>query len=220
MTRPIIFSQLSDPHHPGYLRMRASCERHGWPVDAQVRGFSEAGIWEHFFASLAGYREQGYTHAFRLDAFDVLALGPPAELDAALEHYGRPALLMAAEGGCWPDSYRISDYPERKHLFWYAHSPIVVDLTQDLEPLTSKFSHRLYGDDQRWLADLILDAVPGAVIDRDCRVVQSIAFALPWQDHFDLEGGRIRNKVTRSLPLFSHANGRTDDSWLHQLVTQ
>lgn len=210
---PCVVTFTSSPTYPGLEKLAHSCASLGWNLNVVTAP------WRGFGARLKAVLNeadklatQGITHVVHVDAFDVIAKGPPSELAACLEHYGNPALLLAAEANCWPDKARAVEYPLRKSYWWFAHSQFVVDLTQ---PRPWNFGNLPDGaDDQRHLHELVLLNIPGIVLDRDCLVVQSIAFAFPWQDFFEHQDGRIRNKATNSLPLFIHGNGKTDMSWV------
>lgn len=214
MTKAIIFTLVSDLTLPGFLRMKQSCEAWGWTVDAHPHPWrGDIQRWSVFKEQLSRYRNEGYTHALALDALDVVALGPPDQLRPKLAFYNDPAVLIAAEGAPWPNNYRAAEYPERRHLFWYAHSQIVVDLRQELPARFLDFHHD-HDCDQQHFADLILDKVPGVAIDRQCQVVQSLAHAHPWQYYFDAQGERFRNRITGSYPLFAHGNGGAPMDWI------
>ena len=212
---PIIFSWCSIPDHPGFRVMLQSCKSWGWPrvqphfmpLDIDTVRFGT------FAKRFNEWRQEGYTHACWIDAFDMVCVGPPSDLEAAFAAYGNPALLISAEAACWPGDYRLADYPPRQHPWWFAHSPLSVDLRQEPEKLIDAMPERGYGSDQCHFADLILDKVPGAAIDRDTRVVMATAHCHPWTDCFAVEGSRVRNKITGCQGLFVHGNGRTDISW-------
>ncbi len=216
--KPIIFTLSTHEHHPGLQRFQRSCGDHGWELDLRlVQRLDEPTMWRMFWDSLPSYRDHGYTHALRLDAWDTIALGEPEELPAALEKCGSPALLISAELAAWPGDYRKTEYPPHASPWKYAHSPLTVDLGKTLDPAVFVNTHQDYGADQKHFADLILSHVPGVAHDVQCRVVQSLGHAHPWQEHFDRAGDRVRNVHTDSWPLFTHGNGRTDDTWVMPL---
>lgn len=215
--RPIIWTLSTHEHHPGLQRFQRSCLDKGWQMDLRlVSTLNESEMWRMFWASLDGYRAEGYTHALRLDAWDTIALGPPADLARALAAYDSPALLISAELAAWPGDYRKEEY-QGTTPWKYAHSPLTVDLSQELDPAVFHNTHEGYGADQKHFADLILSKIPGVAHDTQCRVVLALGHAHPWQEHFDRAGGRVRNVHTDSWPLFTHGNGRTDDTWVMPL---
>lgn len=213
---PVIFTFGSVWDHPGFVRFRASAERNGWAIDPHTGEWpGERQMWQMFFDRLPHYKHNGYTHALRLDAFDTLCLGHASELERAWELSGNPAVLVSAEAACWPSNYpRAAEYEPRGSYFWFAHSPCTVDLRQ---PTPARFfdmpDH--YAGDQTHFANLILDREPGIAIDRPGHVVQSLAHVNPWTDAFELDGGRVVNKLTGSRPLMVHANGMgTTPEWV------
>jgi hypothetical protein len=215
----VIFTFSSIRNHPGTDRLIRSCRKHGWHVDYHTGEFSERGIWEKFIAMLPQYRSEGFKFALRLDSWDVIALGPPAELIPRMVMCGNPALLMAAECAIWPTDYPRGDQYPTKDLptpWKYAHSPVVIDLFQETPEAFLKMPEEKlnrYGGDQWALADMIIDRVPGVAIDTDCRVVQSLAHCPP-HENFLVTEDRIYNRLTKSYPLFAHGNGRAAMEWI------
>ena len=202
--RPLIYTFASD--RAKCQDMLDSCQKWGWPVALHLDEFpGDYRFWHRFFSMIPRYRDQGYTHLVRLDAFDVKAVGPPSKLAEALEAHGNPAVLISAEFNTWPMNYRANDYPPKEHPWWYAHSPLTVDLTQPIPPRFLEMPDRGYGSDQMHFADLVLDETPGVAIDRDCRVVQSMC-GTPLSV-FKITSGRVYNLVTGTFPLFMHNNG-------------
>lgn len=213
--KPIIFALSTIEDHPGFLRMQRTCREKGWPLDVRVEPWpGESQMWQKFFDMLPKYREQGYTHALRLDAWDIVALGKPDELQGCLDEYGSPTVLVSAEVACWPGDYRRNEYPPPRSPWCYAHSPMTIDLSKEIHPRVFQNSHEGYGADQKHFGDLVLNKVPGVALDDNCRVVQALGHCHPWQKFFDMAGGRMTNLVTGTRPLFVHGNGRTEDQWV------
>lgn len=212
--KPIIFSFSTLGEHPGQIKFERSCARLGWDMDVRVNPVwpGEKEMWDLFWGSFPRYRDMGYTHALRLDAWDTITLGTTEELATALEYYGNPLLLISSEVGCWPGDYRRDEYPPTPHGWRFAHSPLTADLRID-EAAYKDSSHTGYGADQHHFADLIIDKRVGVAHDTNCMVVQSLGHAHPWEQHFDIMGHRVQNKHTGSIPLFLHGNGRCDMSW-------
>lgn len=214
MIRPVCFIWCSTPSHPWWPRMQQSLRAWGWKREVHVAPWVEETTYiNEFTGRFDRWRSEGYTHALNLCAFDMLCTGSPDELPAALEHYGSPSILMSAEAGCWPGDYRRTDYGEVKHPWWFAHSPMTVDLAQRPEDILARMPDRGYGTIQMYFADLILDREPGVAIDRDTKVILSVAHCHPWSDWFSVEGDRVRNKITGSTPCVAHGNGRTPIDW-------
>lgn len=214
--KPIVFtfSTLSREDHPGLKRFCRTMEKFGWDFDLSVASWpGESSMWDMFWSSLQTYREKGYTHALRLDAWDTICYGPPTELPAAMAAYEHPSLLISAELACWPGDHRKSEYPPLATPWRYAHSPVTVDLGKELSQQVFKNKHTDYGADQKHFGDLVLDHVPGVAIDTKCRVVQAIGHCHPWENCFEIIAGRVKNKLTGTYPLFVHGNGRTSLEW-------
>lgn len=214
MTKAICFSWCSLPSHPGWARMLQTCRAWGWENEPHIAPWiGEMEYVAQFVGRFDKWRSEGYTHALNLDAFDMVCVGPPDELKLKLEYAGNPAVLMSAEVGCWPGDFRRADYGTPGHPFWFAHSPMTVDLTKRPEAILNKLTDRGYGSVQMFLADLAIDREPGVAIDRAQSVVMSAAHCHPWQAVFSIEDGRVFNKLTRHSGLFLHGNGGTPLDW-------
>ena len=186
----------NDPHHPGLARLARSLDRHGYafrPVFVRVfRGFFTKidGVRD----SLPGLRSQGVTHVLATDAYDVLALGPPAELEPHLT----PGCLFSAEKAPWPivpdrclkDKY--PPQPEGSSEWQYVNSGGYVgeiDFLGDYVlagefPLGEEWigtdkAHKDHAwDDQLYMASRYLscprrDTPEGCRIDRRCELFQT-----------------------------------------------
>lgn len=217
MIKPLVFTYCSDLNHPGFLRMRRSCEAWGWTLDVQHGPWrGDIHRWSVFREQLPKWREAQYTHVLALDAMDVVAVGGPDDLRPKLAYYNDPAILVAAEAAIWPSGYRAADWSERTSHWYYAHSQIVVDLRQTLPENFLQFNPE-HNCDQQHFADLVLEGSSHMRIDRRCEVIQSLAHAAPWQDWFKIVDGQLWNIHTGSRPLFAHGNGQTPMEWLDPL---
>lgn len=195
--------------------MLQSCKAWGWANEAHISPFvGEMAYVDAFVSRFDSWRAAGYTHALHLDAFDMIAVGPPEQLPIALDRYSNPSVLMSAEVGCWPGDYRRADYGIPEHPFWFPHSPMTVDLRQRPEEILAMMPDRGYGSVQKYLADLILDGAHGVAIDRNQSVVMSACHCHPWDAVFSLENGVVFNKQTGHSGLFVHGNGQTPIDWV------
>ena len=214
---PCVVTFTSDPHYPGVDALRRSCAKWGWPLVEVVSEWQGEGHrLKSVLAESGELRDQGYTHLVHVDAFDVLAVGPQLGLFNSLKLCGEPPLLLSCEAALWPYSPMAeAAYGPKQSHWWYAHSQFVLDLRQ---PMPRGFGE-LANDasDQQHLHNLVMAETPGIKLDRDCRIIQSVAHCVLWQDFFEVVGGRIVNKLTGSMPLFAHMNGRTDGSWVPQI---
>lgn len=215
--KPAVVTFSTHKEHTGIDRLKASMLRNGWPEDS-FRLL--VGKWTGWVGRLRAVLAQadplrflGFTHLIHVDAFDVICLGRPEELEPALADAGNPAMLMAAESACWPDSHRAAEYPPRELPWHFCHSQYVLDLNQ--RPPFGLGVDLDHEDDQRHLTNLYLAGTPGIVLDTKCRVIQSIAHNHPWYNFYDIrEDKRVVNKVTKTAPIFFHGNGKTDGSWI------
>lgn len=211
--KPLVVSYETAPDHPGLKRLEQSLTKWGWDFHCIVeprwlgfgRKFKAVAAYCHFAAAA------GYSHVVSIDARDFLCVGPVAEFVPP-----PVPLQFSCEMAAWPDQNRGELHPPCPHPWRYTHSPFCIDLNH-LDLLQEK-QLRDHDDDQRHATTLFLNSKGDVGLDYDCRLVQSIAFAHPWQQWFEIEGNRLRNRVTGSRPLFLHSNGKTDDSWWQPLI--
>lgn len=213
MIRPLVFTQASNGAHPGLARRNRSLERWGWEYETYV-GEWRGDVYEHSLMeqNTPRWRDAGYTHVLKIDAFDMICVGPPSDLESAYAHYGNPYAIGSAEIGCWPGDYRRADYGPPEHPWWFPHSPLSYDLRRDIPQEWWDRPNRGYGSDQWHLGDLFLAGK--IALDRDQLIVMSTGHAHPWEKWFAVEGDRVRNLNRDTLGLFVHGNGRTDISWV------
>lgn len=192
--------------------MVQSAHAWGWTIEAHHEPWQgDLALQRIVGGNMRRWKMEGYTHLLRLDAFDMVMIGPPSELEEKMAIYNNPPLICSAECGCWPASYRMDEYPERLHPWWFAHSPLTFDLRQDAPVRYWQMPERGYGTDQYHLADLVIEGV--IPIDRGQHIVMSAAHVNPFSDAFVIEGDRVFNKLTGGRGLVLHGNGRTDISW-------
>jgi hypothetical protein len=225
--KPIVLSYAAGPYDRKCLhRLEATCRKWGWDC-----AIGEEPTWRGFGRRLKAIGEMaqtakaaGFTHAVHVDAFDVICVGPP-ELKAP-----DVPLLLAGELGYWPDRGKESEYgyatTPPKTPWRYVHSQFVLDLEyvdwfrnliQDMDDVEDDqgFLTEAYLQHQYHARDRLIPATNWSmVLDYDCTVIQSIAHCHPWDAFFAVEGDRVRNKVTGTLPLFIHGNGRTNLEWV------
>lgn len=209
MTKVVCVSYDTDVRHPGVGRLVRSLERWGWDyrfvVDDRWRGFGRK-----FKKIAAACRELAdrFDYAISVDARDVVAVGPPSD-------FAPPPvpLLLSTEENCWQSPVPRAGYPSKPGVWRFPHSPFTVDLRR-CELLRDDLLAD-HDDDQRHCHGLYLEGRRDEVdLDYDCRVVQSLAFCHPWPNFFAVEGDRVRNLKTGSLPLFVHGNGGTAMDWV------
>jgi hypothetical protein len=196
----------------GLSRFLRSLDRWGWDR-VLLRGDRWEGSPDRLrrvAAALPGLRDR-YSHCLHLDAYDVLAVGPPSEF--------RPPplpLWQTAEKNCWPDRSRIPLYPPSPTPWRFVNSNFVLDLRRvDLLRIESMPAD--CRSDQLHLTDNFLRGCGEVGLDSGCEYVQSIAFDRSGgvgPSSFRVEGDRLRNLVTNTLPVFAHGNGATKMDWL------
>ena len=213
--KPFVVSYTTTTDYEGLRLFRDSLNQHRWSHNFLLADWRGWGYRLRLVLSQAeSLRRAGFTHLINLDAFDVLAQGPPSELEAALSPYKDAALVLAGEKGCWPDTTLASHakYQAVESEWRYAHSQFVYNLSKPLPFRPEAIIDTV--DDQDFLARQYLGCTDGSiVVDSECRVVQSIAHCNPWQDFFEFDE-RVKNKVTGTTPIFAHGNGGTDMFWL------
>jgi hypothetical protein len=230
----------NNPYHPGFALLARSLERHGYAFRPVVRD------WLGFHTKPAGVRDslpslkaEGFRHVCAVDAYDVLALGPPSELGP----YLTAGCLFGTEIAPWPpvpdanlkDKY--PQHPEPAPLWRYVNSggylgeidflgdyvlagefPLGVEWTSD-DP-----QHLCHAwDDQLYMASRYLscpkrDTPEGCHLDVGCNVFQTTAHTnAPWNPRantFEVGDSRVYNRKTGSVPVFMHGNGRDDMAWI------
>lgn len=212
--KPIVIIYASDFTHKGLQRLIGSLSYYNWDyhvIRYEWRGWSHRlkSVWK----SLAVHKQTSYTHAIHVDAYDVIATGPSSMFESAWKsaNYDNAAMILATELNCWPDKSKAELHPQNPSPWKYAHSQFTVDLSR-LDELSVVADIPEGADDQGYLMDLFLSWKYPIRLDYGCRIVQSIAFAHPWQNWFWEKP--LTNRLTGSEPLFAHGNGGTDMSWL------
>lgn len=232
MLRPLLVTFTSHDDHPGFLKLERSAEFWGWPlhvIHEPWRGFGYR--LRRSLLEIPSAKDMGYSHLISVDAWDSLVNAPVEEFDKIEQQTGRStngvALTFAAEPALWPPNSEFQNHYEgRTSHWWYAHSQFCIDLSK---PLPYGFGDMEYGDDDQTHAHIMFIRHQRSVmLDRGCRVFQSIAHCNPYEDFFSVEklfdrdnlrgedhfmGLQVHNKVLGTVPLILHANGQTTCSW-------
>lgn len=214
--KPVVVSFSTNPNHPGLDRLTKSLYNNIWPflslTDKVFPGWGGRlkRVINDTISILSGC---GYTHMIHVDAYDVIATGPPSELAEKLAILGDPHFLMAAEHGCWPDGHLRDKFEPIGGHWWFPHSQFCLDITKPVpKELIDIHDHE---DDQRHFTKLFFGGYDWLKIDRNCHIFQSFAFCSPESNFFEKnDEGRWCNKLTGTKPLFFHGNGGTNGDWL------
>lgn len=210
MIKPVVVTYDTDPANPGLARLVRTLENRGWHYEVLIDRGGWRGFGRRLKVAADRCRELSgtYSHAIHVDARDVVCTAPPVDF-----YPPHCPLLLATERGCWPDGDRAVNYPPCSHPWKFAHSQFVLDLKRvellDCDGIED------WADDQRHLTDVYFKGNPEVQLDYRSDYVQSVAFCNPnFLDWFAIEGNRVRNRTTGSLPLFCHGNSRVDLNWL------
>lgn len=208
--KPVIVTYDTHADHPGLARLIRSLDKWGWEKEVVIeRGWR--GFGRRLKAVVERCRTLGdrYTHAIHVDARDVVFVAPPSDFVAP-----PVPLLFATEQALWPPVPGLKElYPPPPSMpFCHAHSQYTVDLSRlDLLNCDDIPDHK---DDQLHAHEVFLSGNPEVALDYNCVYVQSVAHCHPWQKFFAVEGERVRNLLTGSLPLSLHGNGQTTMTWI------
>lgn len=240
--RLAVVTVCSDASHPGLARLGRSCAKWGFDLHPVIRPWWPHGFWTKPLGVreyLPVLRRAGVTHVLATDAYDVVACGPPCDV----EPHVRSGCLFSADKAPWPPVPGLeAKYPPRESPWWFVNSggyggPL--DFLGDYvlagdPPLGPEWTgggehdcHR--NDDQLWMARKYIgcpgrDTPAGCRIDRGCGVFQTTghSHAPDWGPEFhrdatfEVRGDRVVNKKTGTAPVFVHGNGGDWDkmAWL------
>jgi len=147
------------------------------------------------------------THFFYSDSYDTIVLDTMDEALSRVKDFD--CLLMSAERACYPHPHKEPFYPALKdpnNPFkfvngggWFANSQVFQSLYKYNVPTVETV-------DQVWFTDRYLSQTPLVKLDSDCNIFQTIAFCP--DDNFILTD-KVFNTITKTFPIFLHANGHT-----------
>lgn len=146
------------------------------------------------------------THFFYSDSYDTLAFDT---MEVALSRITNfDCILMSGERACYPHPDKAVRYPEHNSPFkyvngggWFCNSEVFLKAVKDY-PLTQETV------DQVWFTDLFLNRPDIVKLDYNCEIFQTIAFCP--EDNFGIIEGKVFNTITKTFPIFVHANGKTN----------
>jgi hypothetical protein len=191
----------------------SSADKFGWNLEVIVTEWKGFGtklieIYNHL------KENPDITEFIFVDAYDVVALSSPQEVIEKIKD--RTKMLISVEKNCWPKSELASQYPktdsEWKYInsgSYYSPSKLFIDMIEANPPL-------YIDDDQLYLSLEWLKDQSIALLDYDCEVFQAYSFIA--DDDFGYENKRLQNLKTKSQPVLIHANGKTDDTKILDLL--
>lgn len=201
-------------------RLTNSLQKHGWDFACL-----EVPEWKGFGTKLlttyAYLKANPEVDRFIFcDAFDVVAMGTPAEFEEKL--YMRvDKILCSSERGLWPPNLQSfsNKYPKYEHGFNYINSGLYYAHAKSFIDLVDEHPVQYETDDQFWLniSYLLLDnGVFGAriIMDNNQSVFNSHSFIR--ENEYTYENGRIQ--IFGNQPIFIHSNGRSVDEKLEELL--
>lgn len=201
---------------PGVKFLTDSLERWGWPTPIVIVG---DGVFRGHMGKLLSVkwrlpelRREGYTHALYTDCWDVLCCGPFSELIDSRDSWERGALLSADAGNWGTVGLENERFPDTGTPFRFVNGGGWVG---EIEYLVDRLLCRCEEEphiDQWWLARRYLLGEPGISIDHRCGVFQCLSQTQ--REWFSVDGDRVVNERTGTMPLLVHGAGGADMSWV------
>jgi hypothetical protein len=210
----LTFSNI--PTHPGLRKLELSLIKHGW--DYQIL----TGTWNGFgtkprsvFQAITDLEAHGYTHVLFTDAHDTVFLQGP---DALKKQVFEPGFgYVSAEKACWPDADREPEYGyvTRPSPWCFVNSGQYLMPVPMFKEIFETLPCHDREDDQRWMTTVYLSHRWKIILDINCSIFQSIAFAAPGD--FMIKDKKLFNTVTRKSAIAAHGNGKTNMEWVYNL---
>ena len=170
------------------------------------------------------------THILYTDCWDTVALAPRTEVIAKWFSLAVPKMLISAEKAYFPDNGQSHLYPDSPTAWKYVNGGGCLFEIEFFKSITTPFPEPMM--DPYWLRDIFLQYPNEVKLDYNCEIFQCLAHSK--QDEWELiltgepvinsgyvaSGGitRIRNKATKTLPIFFHGNGRTNMDWVYNVA--
>lgn len=183
-------------------QLKKSLEKHNWDyhiIDTPFRGFGTKLIETHRYLK---HHTEVKEFIF-CDAFDVIALGTPAEF---LYNLPKGEIVCSAEKGIWPQSDLEKYYPlpRQEHGFNYLNSGLYYAKSKAFIELFESSIPEYATDDQLWFTnEFLFNELSGIVLETGQRVFNSHSFISDGE--YEYANGRI--KINGNYPIFIHFNG-------------
>lgn len=199
---------------PATVRLIKSLDKNGWEYEVI---FSE---WKGFGTKLIKTYEYLKSNPevdrfIFCDAFDVVAMGTPAEFEEKLLLYINK-IICSAERGLWPQTLEKfrSSYEHYEHRFNFINSGCYFANSKNFIEMFDLFNVNYSTDDQEWLNMNYIAGCPDMDIDNLQILFNSHSFIE--DDDYNYENGRIQ--ILGNEPVFIHSNGRSVDEKLEELL--
>lgn len=207
-----LITVTSDMHEPGFLKLSADADKHGWDfvaIPCRWQGFGTKLLKVYEYLK----ENTDVTHIVFVDAFDVRVLGNPQELISKITDPSK--MLISAERGCWPRPDWCDYYVyQPDNGFAYVNSGAYFTPREVLLELLEADMPGYGDDDQLWMTKQYLFANDGRmVLDYGQRVFNSHSFIR--EGEYQYFNGRV--VIGGSVPVIAHSNGRTVDPELDNL---
>ena len=158
-------------------------------------------IYEMTRPELLRLKADGYTHFLALDGVDSIVVSQLGEFVAKYENYGSPKCLMSAECEMYPAGGvdNFTGVTRWKYLNGGGYIAEITYFVELLERLRAK-----YPDEGNYQAWFVRDwPIDGMVLDAGCEIFQS----MPGDLKYEVDGGRLLNLETHSVPCVLHFRG-------------
>jgi len=142
------------------------------------------------------------------DAFDVLVVQNKDKIIEEFLRFDFP-VIFSAEKICHPQPSKKNQYPVSNEPWQYLNSGCFIGIAQYLKDIMSiaidKYnSGGPASDDQGIYTNVYLENPKKIMLDRKCRIFQSLVSSL---GDLTYENGGWINKITKTSPCIMHANG-------------
>lgn len=190
-------------NHPGYIRLKESCERFGYTLDTIQAPFRFGTQMNELYKYCKAHPNESFLYS---DGFDTWALAPMIEDDLLPQC----KILISAETNCFPLSHIKDQYPVTENPWRFVNAGQFLVRDPKFFVWMYEISHRDNDNDQAWLSLQFLEKNGDLKLDLACQLFQSCAFEQP--EYFTYAKGRLINRYTATRPIFLHFNGHTDPS--------
>lgn len=162
------------------------------------------------------------THVLYTDQWDTLALAPPSEVISKFEAM-ECKMLISTEKAYFPDNGQSHLYPESPTAWRYVNGGGCLFQIEYFKQLCDKHPFPTPMMDPYWLRDIFLANRNEIKLDYLCEIFQCLAHSNKdeWELYISRDNDyvpRLRNKITKTTPIFFHGNGRTNMDWVKEIA--